>query len=165
MSITGRSRRTRGQALAEFALVIPILVLLMLALFDMGRAVFLYNGLTNAAREGARLAIVNQDVTMVEQKIQATTFAGGVSNVGSVNLIRYHESSPDADPLENDACSPIHVGCIAVVTPQSSWSLITPVLGAIIGPITFEARSELPIELVCPGPAYPLATDCPRTQP
>src|SRR4029077_3264030 len=55
-----RDRRGRGQALVEFALVIPIFLLLLIAIFDMGRAVFAYNTLTNAAREGARIAIVNQ---------------------------------------------------------------------------------------------------------
>jgi hypothetical protein len=57
--------RSRGQALVEFALVIPIFLLLSVALFDMGRAVFAYNTLTNAAREGARMAIVNQDKAMI----------------------------------------------------------------------------------------------------
>ena len=51
----------RGQALVEFALVFPIAILVLMAVFDVGRAVFVYNGLTNAAREGARLAAVNQD--------------------------------------------------------------------------------------------------------
>ncbi|HET9083769.1 MAG TPA: TadE family protein, partial [Candidatus Limnocylindrales bacterium] len=50
----------RGQALLEFALVLPIFILLLVAIFDLGRAVFAYNTLTNAAREGARMAIVNQ---------------------------------------------------------------------------------------------------------
>src|SRR6187551_3611775 len=54
------TRRDRGQALMEFALVIPVFLLILVALFDLGRAVFAYNTLTNAAREGARIAIVNQ---------------------------------------------------------------------------------------------------------
>src|SRR5262245_66007510 len=53
-------RRARGQGLTEFALVIPVFLLIVVALFDLGRAVFSYNTLTNAAREGARFAIVNQ---------------------------------------------------------------------------------------------------------
>jgi Flp pilus assembly protein TadG len=162
MSVYRRAGRSRGQALAEFALVIPIVLLLMLALLDAGRAVFVYNGLTNAAREGARLAIVNQDPALVGDRIQAATFGAAVSNLGDSTLVRYHKSLPNADPLANPACSPIAVGCIAVVTPQTSWSLITPVLSSIIGPMTFEARSELPIELVCPGTAYPSSTDCPK---
>ena len=46
-------RDERGQALVEFALVLPIFILLLVAIFDLGRAVFAYNTLTNAAREGA----------------------------------------------------------------------------------------------------------------
>ena len=55
-----RSHGRRGQALVEFALVLPIFILLLVAIFDLGRAAFAYNTLTNAAREGARMAIVNQ---------------------------------------------------------------------------------------------------------
>lgn len=162
-----RSRpRGRGQALAEFALILPIFLLILFAIFDIGRAVFIYNGLTNAAREGARLAIVNQDPALVGQRIQATTFGGPVTNLGASDLVRYHRSLPDlTDPLSNPACSPVIVGCIAVVTPESSWSLITPILSSIIGPIDFEARSELPIEFVCPSttiPAYSLSSSCPK---
>ena len=155
----------RGQALAEFAIVFPIVILLLLGLFDLGRAVLLYNGLTNAAREGARLAIVNQDPEFVGQRIQALTFGGSVSNLGDADLVQYRKSTPSTDALANPACSPITVGCIAVVTPQSSWSLITPVLSSIVGPIDFEARSELPIEFVCPNvaiPAYDDRSECPR---
>ena len=62
MISTRRSRRAhrRGQALVEFALVFPVLVLILLGIFEVGRAVFAYNTLGNAAREGARVAAVNQ---------------------------------------------------------------------------------------------------------
>ena len=57
--------RSRGQALVEFSLMIPIFLLVLISLFDLGRAVFAYNTLTNAAREGARMAIVNQDIPSI----------------------------------------------------------------------------------------------------
>jgi hypothetical protein len=145
-----RGRRSRGQALVEFALVFPIIVLLLLAMFDFGRAIFLYNGLTNAAREGVRLAVVNQDKDKILERVQAMTFAGPVSNPDGDSLVEfYHQES---DGMLGDPCATVTVGCIAVVTPMSDWSLITPVLSSIIGPMTFEARSELPVELVCPDP-------------
>ncbi len=53
------ARLARGQALAEFALVIPILVLLILAVIEGGRFVFYLHSLEHAAREGARYAIVH----------------------------------------------------------------------------------------------------------
>jgi len=56
----GRRRRDRGQALVEFAFVFPVIVLLAFGFIDVGRAVFSYNTLTNAARQAARTAAVNQ---------------------------------------------------------------------------------------------------------
>lgn len=164
-SLTARdsSHRSKGQALAEFALVFPIIVLLLMAMFDMGRAVFIYNGLTNAAREGVRLAVVNQDKDMILQRVESMTFAGPVSNPDVDSLVEFYQQEPDGEL--GDPCATVTVGCIAVVTPMSDWSLITPVLSSIIGPITFEARSELPIELVCPDAdvaQYAASTGCPR---
>jgi Flp pilus assembly protein TadG len=55
------ARRPRGQALVEFALVLPMFLTLMLAIFDIGRVIWARNSLENAAREGARYAIVHGD--------------------------------------------------------------------------------------------------------
>lgn len=46
----------RGQSLVEFALIIPIVLLLMVGLFDLGRVVFINNSLSDGARHGARHA-------------------------------------------------------------------------------------------------------------
>lgn len=51
--------RERGQALVEFALVLPLFMLLLLAVFDFGRVVWVNNMVQNAAREAARYAIVH----------------------------------------------------------------------------------------------------------
>jgi hypothetical protein len=51
--------RSRGQALAEFALVAPIFFLILFSIIDFGRYVYYVQILNNAAREGARYAIVH----------------------------------------------------------------------------------------------------------
>lgn len=56
-------RRDAGQELVEYALVLPLLVLLVLAIIDLSVIVFSYNTIANAAREGARYGIVNPDDT------------------------------------------------------------------------------------------------------
>lgn len=156
----------RGQSMVEFALVLPVGLILLLGVFDIGRAVFLYNGLTNAAREGARLAVVNQDKALVVQRVQDQTFAGVLANAGDPNdLVSFRDEEPNDDPLTNPACSPMATGCIAVVTARSDWSAITPIIGSIIGPINLAARSEMTIEFVCPNPsipAYNSSSACPR---
>ena len=47
-------------SIVKFALVFPILIVMLIAIFDLGRAVFAYNDITNAARQGARPAIIDQ---------------------------------------------------------------------------------------------------------
>ncbi len=51
--------RSRGQALAEFALVAPIFFLLLFGIIEGGRFILFYQALNNATREGARYAIVH----------------------------------------------------------------------------------------------------------
>lgn len=53
--------RSTGQAMVEFALIAPILLLLIGAGVDMGRGVLIYNLLTGAARETARMAALQDN--------------------------------------------------------------------------------------------------------
>lgn len=53
-----RPRRSAGQSLVEFALVIPLFLLLLFGVFDAGRLVYMNSVLSQAAREAARVASV-----------------------------------------------------------------------------------------------------------
>ncbi len=58
-----RKRATRepemGQTAVEFALTVPVIILVIFGIFDFGRAVWYYNTLSEAAREGTRYAMVH----------------------------------------------------------------------------------------------------------
>jgi Flp pilus assembly protein TadG len=54
-----RRLRSRGQALPEFALVVPLILLMAIGTLDMGRVLLAMDTSANAAREAARFAIVN----------------------------------------------------------------------------------------------------------
>src|SRR3954462_108058 len=56
-------RNERGAALVEFALVVPILMMMMCATIDFGLAVYTLNNLTAAVREGGRYAAVIDQAT------------------------------------------------------------------------------------------------------
>ena len=51
-------RRDEGQDLVEFAMILPVLLLLVLGIIELGFIVFAYDTIANAAREGARTGIV-----------------------------------------------------------------------------------------------------------
>ncbi len=54
-----RKNGEKGQALAEFALLIPIFLILMFAIVDFGMGFYSWITVTNSAREGARLGAVH----------------------------------------------------------------------------------------------------------
>jgi len=80
-----RRRRGRGQALVEFALVFPLLMLLVFALIDLGRVVYAHNAIAEAAREAARWGSVQArsatDIAGIEA--HAVAFTTGVSGVSA----------------------------------------------------------------------------------
>jgi Flp pilus assembly protein TadG len=67
-----RNRRgERGNALIETAITLPILLLMMVGIFEVGRAYETWQVLTNAAREGARMAVTpNSNATTTEAVVR-----------------------------------------------------------------------------------------------
>ena len=58
----------------EFAITLPILALLVFGIFDLGRVVYFYSAMQNAAREGARIGVVNpyQDNLVISKTKERT---------------------------------------------------------------------------------------------
>jgi Flp pilus assembly protein TadG len=53
----------QGQSMVEFALILPVMVLIIAGIFDLGRAFYSTITITNAAREGARFGTLNPKLT------------------------------------------------------------------------------------------------------
>ena len=160
-----RPHRSRGQALVEFAFVFPIIALMTFAFIDLARAVWGYNTLTNAAREAARVAAVNQiDPAsapygcLANKPVQSTvspnwTFRGCAMAAGKAIGVQSGDvtvsyAAPPGTTLE--CTSTLNVGCIVTITITNDYSPITPVAGSLIGPISMSATSEMPIERLFP---------------
>lgn len=160
-SRAGAAGRGSGQALVEFALVAPIVVLLLVAAVDIGRGVFAYNSVTNAAREGARLAIVNQDVaSIVLRATQQTTLA---ETDGPSVSVEFRKATPNADPTANAVCSTISIRCVAIVRFETTYRPITPIVANLVFPggVTLTATAIEPVEFTCPNSTTSAAA-CPR---
>lgn len=120
-----RKQRTRGQSLVEFALILPIFVLLTVGIIDGALALFNYSTVSNAARQGARVAIVNQDVNDVEAAVRDA----------SVGL------STDRLTINLTPCSDL--GCEFVV--QVNYQYRSMVLGDIFSPL-LSSTVAMPVE-------------------
>jgi Flp pilus assembly protein TadG len=132
---SNRSARDRGAAAVEFALVLPLLLLIIFGIIDSGRALSAQVVLTEAAREGARLAAVGQPNVVSRTQAAAT----GLNPVS----VTVTPCAVGAGPTSN-----------AVVSVSYSFSFITPV-GAIAGmfggggfgaPIMLNAQGVMPCE-------------------
>ena len=133
----------RGQGLVEFALVFPVLIVLLLAIFDVGRLVFAYNDITNAARVGARTAIVNQT--------SGAARTATINQATSLGLTNANVTVTYLKPDLGSACpAPYYLGCVAQVSVTFDWEAITPIIGNVIGPMTLTTESRMPIERVYP---------------
>lgn len=56
-------QRERGSTLVEFAIGATVFLTVMFAVIEFGRALWIHNALADAARRGARFAVVNKEVS------------------------------------------------------------------------------------------------------
>lgn len=76
--------RDKGQELVEFAIILALLMMVLLVIFDLGRVTFFYSVVHNAAREGARYGITDQDANQI--RLVAIQKAGGLEIDPSVSF-------------------------------------------------------------------------------
>jgi Flp pilus assembly protein TadG len=155
-------RRERGQSLVEFALVLPLFLLLFFAIVDFGSAVFTYNSLTNAAREGARLAIVNQDSASIVAKAKAQVSVAEVADP-SVTIAFFDANADGSASGTSCSTAPTYFGCVAVVQFESTYRPLTPIIGNIVfkNGVTLKAKAEVTVEYDCPNATHTSA-QCPK---
>lgn len=150
-------RSSRGQTLAEFALVIPLVLLIFFGLLDAGRAVFVNNTTAQAAREGARLAAAQapwrgktgaacaaptcpSTTTALKNNVVAAVNSMAVSmgNIPSNRVVLVCET-PSGAASTNCATNHDQAGNRARVTVTYTFTPITPIIGQLIGTLTFSA--------------------------
>ena len=160
-----RQRRPRpGQALVEFALVLPVFLLIVFGVLDAGRLIVTYNTVSNAARNAARVAIVNQSTagTSTCDTTSPTAWSVGcavASGVGAT-ILPADVTVTYRDPTDTGPCASMAIGCIAVVTVSGQWRPITPIIGQILGPMSVSSTSKIPVERVCSNPPPSPLTNC-----
>jgi Flp pilus assembly protein TadG len=145
------SRRPRGQAIVEFALILPILLLILMGVFDFGRAIVAYNTVSEAARNGARVAIVNQtsaDICLVAAS-RAVTLAMPTTCAANATADGIYVTTSNG----NLPCAAIN--CTETVKATFQFQAVTPIIGRFIGPITLTSTSSVPVESICLGASCP----------
>lgn len=90
-----RKGREAGQAVVEFALILPILLLILLAAVDMTRVYFTLQVINNATREGARIGIIAGSTTSeVNTTVNARLSSGGLTATPTISAAGVDGASP-----------------------------------------------------------------------
>ncbi len=131
--------RREGQAMVEFTLSLVLFLMLIMGIVDLGRAVWAYNMVSEAARAGARAGLITQTTAAVNAAAQAEIISGA-ANVSSATITSvFCTSSPGS-------CSPSDTATYVSVTVSGSYQ---PVVVKILFPsqpttysISFSATSK-----------------------
>jgi Flp pilus assembly protein TadG len=132
-------RNNNGQSLVEFALILPLFMLIVLGIFDFGRAIYGYSALHNAAREGARYGAVHPCDT------------SGIIDMAQQMAVGLGEGVTVTPTI-------VHVGAVPEriqVTVRFQFNTVTPLIGNFLGSggsITLRSQSQHHIEnpTACP---------------
>jgi hypothetical protein len=129
---TRRLASERGAELIEFALVFPLLLLLMLGIVDFG---FLFQRMaviTNAAREGARIAVLPGYATAdVTARVRAYVATGGVPTAAGNPSVVVNNVTINTSPG-----GPTLPGKRVEVTYTHDYVFVGPMLGWFGGSLT-----------------------------
>lgn len=137
-----RSRRVpdRGAALVEFALILPVLSLLVFGVIDFARVSQLQNRLSNAAREaGAAVQFAPKSISAGCRNGNNTTDRAAQEEPGltahpgySIEVVKVASGDPAVTGCDTSSVS-IVPGDTLRVTVSAEHDLIAPLLGAVVG--------------------------------
>lgn len=147
LQFRGRNRRSRGQSLVEFALILPVFLVLLAAALDLGRVFYTTVTMNNAAREGAVQAAETPQLYVEDQPCNTTT-----NLVVCRVQLETKDSAVTVLPQDIDlTCSmsgcPKQAGSMVTVSIQGTFQLVTPLLSGIFGgqtlPISASATAQV----------------------
>jgi len=133
-----RKSRTLGQSAVEFALVLPMLVLLLVGMMEVGRLVFIYVSVFNAAREAARFGQVTAEIGGIKQYQNCSGIRDRAVNFGflsdyTANDVEIHYDqgpgttlSPECASMTAGWWNSIQTGSRIIVTVNADYAPILP---------------------------------------
>jgi len=140
-----RARASRGAAVVETALILNVLLLGLLGVFEYGRIVMLRQLMFNAAREGARLAIVgtaaDPEATTAQIQQTVTSYLAGqsLSNMS----VQVYQANPTTGANIGAWNTTPYGGAIAVEIDGTYTPLIPSTFGIVPNPMPMKAVSMM----------------------
>jgi hypothetical protein len=132
-----------GQALSEFAIAVTIFLLMLMAIVDFGRAIYIYNGVSQAAREIARTTSVHPGAVELGSSLEtAETIAVQQMLVPGLGAAPTFECVDSAGTAYSSGYQCVSGQDYVKVTVAVPWSPITPML-SFLGSFDLSSSSTM----------------------
>jgi Flp pilus assembly protein TadG len=132
----------RGQALVEFSLAVIVFLVLVMGIVDFGRGIYVYNGVSQAAREVARAASVHPGSPLGTSSAATTVTNTQKGLVPGLQDPVYTCLDATTLATKGTACLP---GDLVKVEVTAPFGLVTPLLGSL-GPFQMKGSSTVEIQ-------------------
>lgn len=151
-----QKRNERGQSMAELAISIAFLLILLAGVIDLGRAFFTYIALRDAAQEGASYATVarieNSDpraCAAIEERTRSTSNTPvDLTDTANVQVaIEINGVSCGSAPLATTCLG----AAVEVTVTYTDFSIIMPFMGTIVGSQTIDLNASVSDTVLTPA--------------
>ena len=133
-----RRQRSGGQSLVEFALILPIILLIMFGIVDFGLAFDASIGISNAAREGARQGTTVPSTAAITARVR--TVAGRLNDSRLAVTVTCKTAAGGACP---GGIAGATAGSSVVVRVGYSYPMITPIAFGTVIPLSSPAEMRV----------------------
>lgn len=116
----------RGSTLVEFAIGVTVFLTAMFAVLEFGRALWVHNALTDAARRGARYATLNS--TANETQVKNVVVYGNPEGSGQAMLNNLSTANVDVDYTGFS----LNDGTVSVSITDYQFQFVIPIVGTTI---------------------------------
>jgi hypothetical protein len=142
-----KTKKENAQGMVEFALILPILMMLMLGIVEFGRLIFVYASVTSASREGARYGSAVGDVGGVSRYLDCDGIRNAALKAGQFAGLELDDISiqyDDGTAVKEAACPPterINLADRVVVSAGINFQPIVPLIDIFFPEDGFDINS------------------------
>ncbi len=132
--------REKGTSAVEFALILPLLLLLLFAIIEFGFVLYDKAVITNASREGARTGILMRD-----PRVPVSTIKSTVNAYCASNLISFGTTTTPTTTVSGAPCVPDNDLTVTVAYPYN-FLVLPNFLSTVTGQINLTAETVMRCE-------------------
>jgi Flp pilus assembly protein TadG len=151
-----KRHKTDGQGMVEFALVLPIVLLIVFGVIEFGYLLFVFSSVNTASRDAARYGIAVGDVSGDLRYYDCDGIVGAGQRIGrfagilETEYTITYDSGPGTSAIyadcptlaAHDGVDNIYFGDRIVVTVNHAYQPLVTFMGLNVGPFTMSSTSS-----------------------